>query len=309
MSAAYPDNAYELKPTDALYPKKLLDLSDAPERLYVRGDPSVLSVPALSVIGSRRATPYGLTVAEMAGKLAAESDLAVVSGGAKGCDQAAGWGALKQGGKHIVVLGSGADVVYPRSSEALVRKTIETGGAVVSLCPWGMGPRRYAFPKRNRIIAALSEALLIAEAGMPSGTFSTAETAMEIGRELLVAPGSIISPESRGSNYLISIGACCVVDEQSIEMAISRIYGKLRFQRAEQTKGPLLNTQEEQTLHALTAAPLRVDAIQAMLGCDAVSCITLLGSMEAEGYIERLIDGRYAPTKFALFSQTPLMAQ
>ena len=309
MRAMYPDNAYELKPTDALYPKALLDLSDAPDRLYVRGDPSVLSLPSLSVIGSRRATPYGLTVAEMAGKLAAESELAVVSGGAKGCDQAAGWGALKQGGKHVVVLGSGADVVYPRSSEALVRKTIEMGGAVVSLCPWGMGPRRYAFPKRNRIIAALSEALLIAEAGMPSGTFSTAETAMEMGRELLVAPGSIISPESRGSNYLISIGACCVVDEQSIEMAISRIFGKLRFQRTEQAKGPLLNAQEEQILHALTAAPLRPDAIQAMLGCDAVSCITLLGSMEAEGYIERLVDGRYAPTKFALFSQTPLMAQ
>ena len=302
----YPDNAYELKPCDALYPSALHDLTDAPEMLYVRGDPSVLSLPSLSIIGARRATPYGLAVAEMAGRLAAESRLVVVSGGARGCDQAGGWGALRVGGKHVVVLGCGADVVYPKSSARLIEDALESGGAIVSLSPWGCEPRRYAFPRRNRVIAALSEALLIAEAGLPSGTFTTAECAMDLGREVLAAPGSIISPESKGCNHLISCGACCLIDEESLEMAISRIYGKLRTQYVDGRSRVQLGDKEEKILHALTASPLRIDAIRSLLKVDAVSCLTLLSAMQADGYIERLLDGRYASSKFALFQQTPL---
>ena len=188
------EGTFELHPGDALYPETVLELSDIPQTLYVRGNPEVLSTPALSIIGARKASPYGLAVAELAAKVAIEAGVTVVSGGAVGCDQASGWAAVNAGGKHVVV----------------------------SISPWGMGPRKFAFPRRNRVIAALSQALFVSEAGMPSGTFSTAEAAMDLGRELLAVPGSILSPESRGTNYLIANGACCIVDEESIEMAISR---------------------------------------------------------------------------------------
>ena len=183
------EGTFELHPGDALYPETVLELSDVPQTLYVRGNPEALSTPALSIIGARKASPYGLAVAELAAKVAVEAGVTVVSGGAVGCDQASGWAAVNAGGKHVVVLGTGADVVYPRSSAGLITRTLDTGGAVVSISPWGMGPRKFAFPRRNRVIAALSQALFVSEAGMPSGTFSTAEAAMDLGRELLAVPG------------------------------------------------------------------------------------------------------------------------
>ncbi len=296
---------FELHPGDELYPSTVLELSDVPQTLYVRGDPEVLSTPALSIIGARKASPYGLAVAELAAKVAVEAGVTVVSGGAVGCDQASGWAAVNAGGKHVVVLGTGADVVYPRSSAGLIARTLDAGGAVVSISPWGMGPRKFAFPRRNRVIAALSQALFVSEAGMPSGTFSTAEAAMDLGRELLAVPGSILSPESRGTNYLIANGACCIVDEESIEMAISRIYGTLRYSRPDAPGIADLDPTQQAVMHALIASPLKVDDIAALVSLDVVGVLKLLGSLELEGLIERMMDGRYAPSKFALHAQTP----
>lgn len=115
------EGTFELHPGDALYPETVLELSDVPQTLYVRGNPEALSTPALSIIGARKASPYGLAVAELAAKVAVEAGVTVVSGGAVGCDQASGWAAVNAGGKHVVVLGTGADVVYPRSSAGLLR--------------------------------------------------------------------------------------------------------------------------------------------------------------------------------------------
>ena len=283
------EGTFELHPGDALYPKTVLELSDVPETLYVRGDPAVLSMPAISIIGARKASPYGLAVAELAAKVAVEAGVTVVSGGAVGCDQASGWAAVNAGGKHA----------------GLITRTLDTGGAVVSISPWGMGPRKFAFPRRNRIIAALSQALFVSEAGMPSGTFSTAEAAMDLGRELLAVPGSILSPESRGTNYLIANGACCIIDEESIEMAISRIYGTLRYSRPDAPGIADLDPMQQAVMHALIASPLKVDDIAALVSLDAVGVLKLLGSLELEGLIERMMDGRYAPSKFALHAQTP----
>lgn len=99
---------YELHPGDGLFPATVLELSDVPQTLFVRGDPEVLSTPALSIIGARKASPYGLAVAELAAKVAVEAGVTVVSGGAVGCDQASGWAAVNAGGRHVLVLGTGA---------------------------------------------------------------------------------------------------------------------------------------------------------------------------------------------------------
>lgn len=295
----------ELRLGEAGYPSCIARLASPPKRLYIRGDPGVLGAPALAIIGSRRATPYGLALVEMAARVAVESGLVVVSGGARGCDQAAGLAALDAGGRHVVVLGTGADVVYPSTSAPLIERALATGGAVVSIEPWGTQPMRWAFPKRNRVIAALAEALFVSEAGMPSGTFSTAEAAMELNHEVLVAPGSILSPESRGSNYLIGMGACCIADVEALEVAISRIYGTLRYCRApaSATGADAGTARERRLIEMLTANPMRDAEIAEALGLDAIACMRMLSALEMRGEVERLVDGRFSPTRRALHAR------
>lgn len=301
-----PADGIELRLGCGEYPLCVQELPDPPDVLYVRGDLAVLGSPSISIIGSRRATPYGIALAEMAAKIAAQSGIAVVSGGAIGCDQAAGRAALGEGGRHVVVLGTGADVVYPRSARSMIERCLASGGAAVSLEPWGFEPRPWAFPKRNRVIAALSQALFVAEAGMPSGTFSTAEAAFELGREVLAAPGSILSPQSRGSNDLIANGACCIADADALETAIARIYGLLRFDRPSAPGLPNLDARAAAAVDALVACPMRTEDLARALRMEGLACMQLLGSLEVQGIAELLPDGRWSPSKTALLAHTPL---
>ncbi|MDO4436661.1 MAG: DNA-processing protein DprA [Coriobacteriaceae bacterium] len=300
------DARCELYLPDKEYPASVRQLASPPPVLYVRGNVSVFNLPMLAIIGSRRASPYGLALAEMAAKIAAESGVAVVSGGARGCDQAAGRSALSAGGKHVMVLGTGADVAYPSSVRPLIERTLKGGGAVVSIEPWGTPPMRWAFPKRNRVIAALSSAVLVTEAGLPSGTFSTAEAAEELGREVLAVPGSFFSPESRGSNYLIANGACCISDEEALEVAISRIFGTLRFERGGSAGVPGLDSQSKRVLDMLVANPMRLEDIALALRMGGSECMQLMGELEVAGAVERLVDGRFSPSKTALHALTHL---
>lgn len=288
------------------YPPGVLDLANAPKRLYMLGNPEALQGPAIAIVGTRRPTPYGIALTELAAKLAVEAGITVVSGGAIGCDQAAGMKALACGGVHVVVLGCGADVIYPSSSRDLIDKTLEAGGAVVSIAPWGTKPQRFLFPQRNRVIAALSEAVFIGEAGMPSGTFSTAEAAMELGREVLVAPGSVFSPESRGANYLIGVGACCITDEESLEIALSRIYGVLRHPHEPLREVESADPREQCVLRGLAASPMRSEDIARLAGLDARGCLEFLSDLMISGRVEQLIDGRYALTKEVLHAMTAI---
>ncbi|OUP08232.1 DNA-protecting protein DprA [Collinsella sp. An2] len=286
------------------YPSCVRELSDAPQRIYGRGDPTLLGRPALAIIGSRVATPYGIAASQMAARFAVEADVLVVSGGAIGCDQAGGLESLERGGKHVIVLGCGADVVYPRASAALFERTLAAGGAIISLDPWGTEPRRWAFPRRNRVIAALSLATFIGEAGLPSGTFSTAETALELGREVLAVPGSIFSAQSRGTNYLISEGACCIADEASLDVAISRIFGTLRRTAAHTGAVPTRDPAERAVLEALTASPLRSEDIARVAKLDTFSGLQLIGSLVVKGLVVQLPDGRYGASETTLHAQT-----
>ena len=253
-----------------MYPEIVLELSDVPQTLYVRGNPEVLSTPAVSIIGARKASPYGLAVAELAAKVAVEAGVTVVSGGAVGCDQASGWAAVNAGGKHVVVLGTGADVVYPRSSAGLIARTLDTGGAVVSISPWGMGPRKFAFPRRNRVIAALSQALFVSEAGMPSGTFSTAEAAMDWGENFSLCRGRSYRP-----SRVARITSLRTVPVASSTRNLSRCYlTHLRHSALLAPDAPGiadLDQTQQTVMHALIASPLKVDDIAALVSLDAVA--------------------------------------
>lgn len=273
------------------WPAAFEELPNPPERIYGVGDPGVLSEPSVSVVGARRATPYGLAIAEMSARVAVECGVAVVSGGAMGCDSAAGAAALSAGGRTVVVSGCGADVVYPASSRDLFRDAAGGGGAVISVERWGMGPRRWAFPKRNALIAALSQVLVVTEAGRRSGTMSTAEAAIELGRTVYAIPGSIFSPNSSGTNRLIAEGARVIADEQELSIALSLDYGVARMSptAAPVEWGPVMS--------ALMASPARPDELSERLNESVLTVMRTLTEHESRGMVERLPDGRYSPTR------------
>ncbi|MBN1193097.1 MAG: DNA-processing protein DprA [Coriobacteriia bacterium] len=263
------------------YPEQLSEIPDPPKVLYGIGDPAAL-VSGLAVVGARRATPYGLRCARLLAGWAASRGVTIISGAAIGCDREAHLAALENNGSTVAVLGCGPDVDYPRRS-AEILSSIRKGHAVVSECPFGQPPLRYAFVRRNRIIAGLSSAVLIVEAGLPSGTFSTADAALDAGRDVLAVPGSIFAPESRGSNRLIRQGATVVTDVSELAAAIG-------FHCPRSIPS---DANRNSVMRALTADPMRPDDLARALGIDIVQTARTLGALEAAGVIARYSDGRY----------------
>ena len=292
---------WEIRPNDDAWPEAVNELAGAPTLIYGVGDKGALAGPFLSVIGARRATPYGITVAGMVGRVAAQYGLTVVSGGAMGCDRAALRAALDEGGKVVVVSGCGADRVYPSSSRDVFHDAACGGGCVISLEPWGTPPHTYSFPKRNRIIAALGTSLMVCEAGVPSGTFSTANAAVELNRNVYAVPGSVFSPTSRGTNMLLSQGAAVISDERSLDACLSLDYDRLRL-RGE--TGP--DATWGRTMSALIASPMRPDELAAWLGEDVLDTVRHLVEFEASGLVARLPDGRYSPSEESYRRRGPI---
>jgi DNA processing protein len=194
---------------DAEYPKSLLDLPDPPAFLFTLGSLAALAVPALSVVGTRRATGAGERTAYRFGAAVAAAGGSLVSGMALGIDAAAHQGALDANGTTVAVLGGGVDVPYPRSSRGLY-DAIKERGVVISEAVPGTPPLSHNFPRRNRIIAALGQAVVVVEAGARSGARITAEAAMDIGRPVGAVPGSIDVPQCEGSNALLRTGAAVI---------------------------------------------------------------------------------------------------
>lgn len=285
--------SWTISPNEEGYPELLKDLHKAPW-LNGIGDKTSLLGPCVSVIGARKATPYGLAIAEMAGRVAAECGLVVVSGGAMGCDHAAARGALDAGGRTVVVSGCGPDVVYPASSADVFGEAVTQGGAVVSMEPWGSQPNKYVFPKRNNVIAALSDVLFVTEAGKRSGTMSTADAAIGLGRTVYAVPGSIFSPTSSGTNKLIADGARIICDTRDLELALSLDYGVSRV------VGDFFPSATGDVLSALMANPMRPQELSEYLNQELLTLIKTLVEFESKGLVCRLPDGRYSPTKEVL---------
>ncbi len=312
MSKVIKGPRWEIEKNSSRYPKSLLDLRNPPEKLYLIGDYRVLQ-NGLSIIGARKATPYGLSCAELFGREAALHEIVVVSGGALGCDSSAHRGALKAGGKTVVVLGGGCDQPYPAGNRALFQEVVDSGGALISEYPWDFRAKPYCFRMRNRLIAALSKAVLIVEAGLPSGTFSTADEALAINREVLVVPGSIMSDSSAGSNQLLYQGATPIVSRESFEDALVAIFNCLRFASSKRSRSKDSEKKREKVtnpfLEAILANPMRIeeilsleeigDAKQDMKKASEAEklneVIWRVSMLEQEGYITRYPDGRYGP--------------
>jgi DNA processing protein len=192
---------------DEDYPPLLSQIADPPLVLYVLGDAKVLSLLAVAMVGTRRPTAYGSSVAGRLARELAERRLAIVSGLARGIDSASHRGALEAKGKTVAVLGSGLDVIYPRENKRLAEEIVACGGAMISEFPPGTPPTPENFPIRNRIISGLALGTVIVEAAEYSGSLITARLALEQNREVFAVPGNITSAQSFGPNHLIKQGA------------------------------------------------------------------------------------------------------
>lgn len=207
------------------YPGLLADIPEPPKRLFVAGDPSVLSLPSLAISGSRRATPYGRNMAARFTTLAANAGLSIVTGGARGVDSVATKAALDAGAKVTVVLAGGVDKPYPQENIGLFQSVVDAGGAVISEQEWDSDPVPYLFRKRNRIITGLSRALLVVEAGLPSGSFAAAEYAREAGRSVWAIPGAITCDNAAGVNRLIYHGATPIISDDAFAEQMNSVFG------------------------------------------------------------------------------------
>jgi len=207
-------------------PRHLAELPDAPDLLFVRG--AVPSGRGVAVVGSRRATSYGMSLARRYGVALAHAGWPVVSGLARGVDGAAHRGVLDAHGCGIAVLGCGPDVWYPREHEELGRALVANNGAVVTEYPPGTPPNGWRFPPRNRIISGLSGVVVVVEAAKTGGALITARRALAQGREVFAVPGDVDRSTSEGCNRVIRDGAVPVFDAEDLIEAVSLVLGPPR---------------------------------------------------------------------------------
>ena len=204
------------------YPNTLKVINNPPQKLYCIGDISLLKKKSVAVVGSRKYTLYGKIVAQMVGKELAHAGIPVVSGLAYGIDSYAHEGTVNSNGKAIAVLGTGIDIIHPARNTWLYNK-IAQSGLIISEYPPGTPGAKYTFPQRNRIISAISEAVVVVEAGLNSGSLITADFACEQGKSIYAVPGNINSQFSVGTNKLIKDGAIPMISINDVASDIKGI--------------------------------------------------------------------------------------
>lgn len=272
-------------PVDAEFPPGLLHLHDPPGALFVAGCQLPADRLCVAVVGSRNATPYGLSMAERLARDLALRRVVVVSGLALGVDGAAHRGALAGGGPTVAVLGCGLDRDYPREHHRL-RKEIEANGAVVSEYPPGTEPDPWRFPARNRLIAALTQGTVVVQAARRSGALITADLAAEMGREVMAVPGQVGDPASVGCLNHLKEGAFPVCDGQDVLDALKHVLPPVQAPAGPEGDLGLL-------LEALGASGGAVDDVARRAGLAAGTASAGLLQLELEGLVRRLPTGRW----------------
>lgn len=287
---------------DDAYPAVLRRMPDPPVVLYVLGEFLQEDAErAVSVVGSRMATPYGMSAARRFGRELANAGCAVISGMARGIDTAAHWGALDAGGRTIAVLGNGLSQIYPPENADLARRIIDGHGAVVSEFPMNMRPWRTSFPQRNRIVAAWSRATMVVEAPSHSGALHTARvSADEYGNTVFALPGQVDRPASVGCHALIRDGAvlCTCPAELLGDMGWAgeprqlELFGGQGEAPAYHAVPPA--TQDEAGIFsALAAGHDTLDALCSALGLAAAELTPQLMRLQVRGRIMAAPGGRY----------------
>jgi DNA processing protein len=272
---------------DEEYPKRLKDIYDPPALLYVRGELKKEDEFAISIVGSRKTTPYGRWFTEKVSQELARHGVTIVSGMARGIDSLAHWGAISGGGRTIAVLGCGVDVIYPSENRNLFAKMIDRG-AILSEFPMGSPPEGGHFPRRNRIISGLSLGVVVVQASEKSGSLITAGYALEQGREVFAVPGNVGTESSRGTHRLIKEGAKLV---ESSEDILEEILPQWRGERETTPKVEIPRpdlTEEEKVLYEfLSETPLHIDVMIRESRLDPGKVSSLLLNLELKGLVSQ----------------------
>lgn len=277
---------------DAAYPPLLKELPDLPPVLFVRGNPAALAVPGVAIVGARKTTAYGERAAKhLARELAAHS-ISIVSGLALGIDAHAHRGALEAGGATVAVLGSGLDnaSIYPRANFTLAREIVAAGGALISEHLPGTPGLPHHFPRRNRIVAGLSRATVVVEAGEKSGALITARLALDYNREVLAVPGSIFSAASAGTHALLREGAAVAATAEDILTTTG-----MHAAPATATPPPL-TADEARIYQYVSGEPTHINTLVRLTKLDTAGLNATLSVMEIKGIVRNMGGGNYTRT-------------
>ncbi|WVU12302.1 DNA-processing protein DprA [Natranaerobius thermophilus JW/NM-WN-LF] len=266
------------------YPESLQEIYDSPVLLYAKGDVSLLNTRKLAVVGTRKITSYGDIVIKNIIPSVTRADITIVSGLAKGTDAKAHYRCLQEGGKTIAVLGNGLDIIYPPENRELY-KQISEKGLLISEYPPELGPQKFHFPQRNRIISGLSEGVLVIEAPKKSGAMITAQLALDQNREVFAIPGNINNPCSQGCNALIAQGAKVVTDPDDILTEYNLTVNML----IEESKNRLSSSQKA-ILEKIPYYEISIDELLSSTNTDK-DIYTCLLELELNGWIMRRLGG------------------
>ncbi len=266
------------------WPARLSALADAPERLRVRGELGAPEEHRVAIVGSRQADPYGIEVATGMARDLALAGVCVVSGGAEGIDAAAHRAALDAGGRTIAVLGTGVDVVYPAGHKALFARILASGGALVSEYGDGTPGAAWTFPRRNRIVSGLSEAVVVVRGGERSGALITAAWARRQGTPVLAVPGDVREEGSAGPISLLRRGAKVAASARDV-LEVLGLAGQLSL-AVDESPGQLEG--DEATLfEALGRVPRHADEIARAAGVPPGAALSALLVLELRGLCEQ----------------------
>jgi DNA processing protein len=282
-------------PSDPGYPPLLTEIADPPLVLYVRGHPLESARPHIAIVGSRRPTPYGVNAAERLARDLAERGVTVVSGLARGIDAAAHRGALA-GGTTVAILGTGADRVYP-AEHASLATAITGSGSLVSEYPLGTLPLPQNFPRRNRLLAGMTQATIVVEGRERSGSLITARLALEANREVFAVPGPIDSPASSGPHQLIRDGACLVTRWEDVARELApaiTLVDPETDPSSEPDSTAGLSKEESSLLEALSLSEATtIDALIRRSSLPPGTAHAAIMGLELRGLVRKLAGERY----------------
>jgi DNA processing protein len=292
---------------DPDYPEALRPLRDAPPVLYIRGAWREGPEPVVAVVGTRRASAYGLGIAGALGEILAGAGATVVSGLARGIDGAAHTGVLRAGGVTVGVLGCGVDVVYPPEHRRLM-ETMQQRGALVSEVPIGTQPRRQQFPRRNRLISGLAGAVVVVEGDVDSGALITARCALAQGRHVFAVPGSIHAFGSRGPHQLLAQGARVLGTPSDLFAALGLVHVAGRSRQDGARTGPprkeahAVQPSIEPEPDALVLAvmgeeALHIDAVISRTGLRPADVTAALATLEMRGLVRQFPGKHFARSR------------
>jgi DNA processing protein len=272
---------------DDEYPRRLKEVDDRPPVLFVRGELRPEDEWAVAVVGTRRATPYGRQAAEHFSTDLARHGITVVSGLARGVDAVAHRSTLSAGGRTIAVLACGLDIVYP-PEHAKLAVEISQRGALISDYPLGTQPRAEFFPRRNRILSAISLGVLVVEGDVDSGSLITARIALDQNREVFAVPGSIYSPTHRGPNKLIREGEAKLVTHTEDILEELNLTMTTASQQLELREVAPDDPTEARLLGVLSQEPSHIDEVQRVSGLPIAAVSSALALLELKGMVRQV---------------------